>query len=228
MAVEAMDIKIVNPVLRAYTLGYLASTGPRLIGFLGIMRRKDISANDKLKLATILKTSTEPNRFPTAAALIVAGATAVPRVVLAILRWLSTLLGTRSSSRATNKRVRHICTFLSAWLAFDLLNRDKGWVRKRAQSRGAADVDISNLRAPNRHQLPNASYQPPYAGKTIDFTLFAFFRALDVLAITTWMRTRSRKWHPEHQMPRLAKFGKRMADPWIFASSACVIMWSWL
>ncbi len=229
MAVEAIDIKIVNPVLRAYALGYLASTGPRLLAFLGTVRRKDISVNGKLKLlTTILRTSTEPHRFPTAAALIVAGATAIPRVVLLILKWLSRLHGRHLPSHALNKRIRYICTFLSAWLAFDLLNHDSGWVRKRAQSRGAADVETSNLRAPNQHQLPNPSYQPHYAGKTIDFTLFAVFRALDVLVITAWMRTRSRKWHPEHRVPRLARCVKTMADPWIFATSACVIMWAWL
>lgn len=228
MAEGAPDIKIIKPVLRAYALGYLASTGPRLFGFLSIVRRKDISLNDKLGLlATILKTSTEPHRFPTAAALIVAGATTVPRVVLSILQWLSTVLGKRHLAGTLDKRVQYICTFLSAWLAFDLLNRDKGWVRKRAQSKGAADTGISNLRASNEPQLSPPSYHPHFAGKTVDFTMFAVSRAFDVLVITAWTRTRSRIWHPEQRTPRLAEMVKTMADPWIFASSACVIMWSW-
>ena len=226
--VEAGKIKIIKPVLRAYALGYLASTGPRLFGFLSVIRRKDIRLNDKLRLlATILKTSTELCRFPTSAALIVAGATAVPRVVLSILRWLSIALGKQRLPTSLAKRIRFLCTFLSAWLAFGLLNNDQGWVRRRAQSRGAADVNISNLRAPNQHHLQLPSYHPHYAGKTIDFTLFAFCRALDVLVITAWMRARSHHWHPEQRMPRLVRFVKAMADPCIFATSAGVIMWSW-
>ena len=223
--------RAVKPVLRAYVLGYGASIGPRLFGFLRTVRRKDINLNEKLRLlATILKTSAQPYRFPTAGAIIIAGATTVPHLIQTVLGWLLRSLGRIPGAKATAtfaKSLKFVCTFLSAWLAFGLLNRDKGWARKRARSMARSDVDISNLRGPNQHQLPPPSFHPRYAGKTIDFTLFAFCRAIDVLVITAWIRSRSSRWHPEHKLPRLANFGKRMADPWVFATSAAVIMWAW-
>ena len=221
----------VKPILRAYALGYAASVGPRLFGFLRIVRRRDLSLNEKLHLlVTILRTSAQLNRFPTAGAIIIAGATTIPRLVQAILQWLSRSLGRNPEQLRTAgffRRLRFICSFLSAWLAFSLLNRDKSWARKRARSRGAADVDTSNLGGPNQHYLPPPGYHPRYAGKTIDFTLLAFCRAIDVLVITTWLRSRSSQWHPEHRWPRLASFVKRMTDPWVFSTSAAVIMWAW-
>jgi N-terminal cysteine-rich region of Transmembrane protein 135 len=228
MPIEPADIKVLQPVLRAYALGYLASTGPRLFGFLKTARREDITLGGKLEIfATILRTSTQIHKFPTAAALIVAGVTSIPRLLFSIIRWLTAVSGRQHPPKSLFRRLKYFCTLLSAWFAFDLLNRDKVWVRKRAQSRGAADVHTSNLGGPNQYHLPPPPYHAHYAGKTIDFTLFAFFRALDVLVITVWRRTRSRNWHPEQYVPGLAEFAKTMADPWVFASSACIIMWSW-
>ncbi len=221
----------VKPVVRAYALGYGASIGPRLFGFLRVVRRKEIDLNEKLRLlSTILKTSAQPYRFPTAGAIIIAGATTIPHLIRAVLVWLLKSFDRKPGLLATAafvRRLRLVCSFLSAWLAFSLLNRDKGWARKRARSRGGADVDNSNLGSPNQHHLPPPGTRLRYAGKTIDFTLFGFCRAIDVLIIATWIRNRSSRWHPEHQLPRLASFGKRMADPWLFATSAAVIMWAW-
>ena len=229
----AATIQATKPVLRAYALGYSASVSPRLFGFLRtlVIRRNDLNLNAKVGvLKAILKTSTELNRFPTAGALIIAGATTIPDLLHAVLRWLITSLGRSSeklASAAFRRRLRFVSTTLSAWLAFSLLNNDRSWARKRARSRGVADVDISNLESPNQHHLPPPGYHLRYAGKTIDFTLFSFLRAIDVLVITAWLRSRSSRWHPEHRTPRLAAFCKRIADPWIFATSASVIMWAW-
>lgn len=227
--VAGEHLQAVKPVLRAYALSYAASTGPRLFGFLKTARRRDITTEHKLQLlATILKTSAQFNRFPTASAILVAGPTITTRLVLAILRSLLRLLG-RSPIPFANldllRRLRFACTLISAWFAFNLLNRDKEWARKRARSRGVADFSAAEYESPNKHHLP--SHRPRYAGKTIDFTLFALCRALDVLVISAWSRTRTWPSHPEHRMPRLAHFAKRMIDPWIFATSASVIMWSW-
>ncbi|EXJ83138.1 hypothetical protein A1O1_06757 [Capronia coronata CBS 617.96] len=226
-----VDITPLKPVLRAYTLAYLSVTGPRLLDFLRTLRKQKLSAQEKLGLLySILNTSTQVNRFPTAAAVIVGGATILPRVARTLLQWLfSSTTKTNSShlSGRINARLHFLCSFLSAWVAFGLLNRDEAWVRKRAKSRTTATVDASNLELPNQHHLPPPSYHPHYAGKTIDFTLFAFCRALDVAAITTWTRTRSKSWHPEHKTPALANLIRKTADPWIFAASAAIIMWSW-
>ena len=225
------ELRIVKPVVRAYSLAFLASVGPRLVGFIRVLRDRNLTVSAKFELLlTILKTAIQLRRFPTAAALIVGGATTIPDVVIGILRRLLQSLRRDTSRLADSgfvRRLRFTLTFASAFLAFSLLNKDVGWVRKRARSRGATESEFSQLDYPNQHHLPPPNYRPQYAGKTIDFTLFALLRAADVAAITAWTSTRSRSWHPEHRHPRAAALLKKMTDPWIFATSASIIMWSW-
>jgi hypothetical protein len=226
-----MHVNILRPPATAYALGYVASVSPRLFGFLKTIRRKDINPEEKLRiLAVILRTSAQLHRFPTAAATIIAGATTVPSLLILSLQRSLGLLNKDLKvlrNQVFLKRLRLVCSFVCAWLAFSLLNRDRNWARKRARSRGAADVDITNLDGPNQHHLPPPDYYPRYAGKTIDFTLFAAVRAFDVLVIAAWVRSRSNRWHPEKRVPHLANFAQHIADPWIFASSAAVIMFAW-
>ena len=162
--------------------------------------------------------------------MIVSGATILPRlinaVVGAIVQFLKGDVKLLSDSRYL-KRLRLVSTFLASLLAFDLLNRDVKWTRKRAQSRSSAQTDQTNLMLSNRQYATPPSFHPYYAGKTIDFTLFAICRAFDVAIITAWSMTRSKRWHPENATPRFAQALKTIADPAVFASSAAVIMWSW-
>lgn len=220
-----------KPPLRAYALGYASATGPRLLGFLRTLRRKDLTVQEKLDLLfIILKTSTQLNRFPTAVAIIIGGATTLPRLIQTLHHRLLSLIGRsreKIPSNAFASRVTFICSFLSSWLAFSLLNRDQSWVRKRAQSQTAASIGPNEFHSPNQHHLPPPSYHPHYAGKTMDFTLFALCRALDVATITMWTRSRSKSWHLEKRAPALANNLRKLADPAIFASSAAIIMWSW-
>lgn len=220
-----------KPVLRAYGLGYAASTAPRLLDWLRVLRQRDLSSAYKLQLLlNILKTSTHLNRFPTTCAILVAGPTLTTRLVRGLLQRLLEALKRSPASLAKPEVIRcvsFLSTLLSAWLAFDLLNRDKEWARKRARSRGVTDFNTLDYESPNKHHLPPPGYRLRYAGKTIDFTLFALFRALEVLVITAWTRTRSSTRHPEHIAPRLSSLLKRLADPTIFATSASIIMWAW-
>lgn len=230
-AIASDQLAAIRPVLRAYALSYAAVTGPRLFSFLKTVQRKDFSTEYKLHLlSTILKTSAQFNRFPTAAALLIAGPTIITRLVHALLRSLIRLVRRSSSPLASTafvRQLRFVCTVISAWVAFGLLNRDKEWARKRARSRGVADFGASGSESPNQHHLPPPGYRPSYAGKTIDFTLFALCRALDVVAISLWTRTRTSPSHPEHRIPKIAHFIKKLADPWVFSTSASIIMWSW-
>jgi hypothetical protein len=180
------------------------------------------------QLYHILKTATQVNRFPTSCAIIVGGATLLPRLLRAILVALAHVTGSNASflqSLPAITRLRFICTFLSAWYAFNLLNRDSGWTRKRALS-GSSRFFQPLQDSPNQHHAPPTA-PPPLAGKTVDFTLFALTRAIDVVAVTIWTRTRSHSWHPENVTPRLANLARYLADPTVFAFSAAVIMWSW-
>jgi hypothetical protein len=120
--------------------------------------------------------------------------------------------------------IRITCIFLSALLAFTLLNRDESWTHKRARSLGLiSPPEILDL--PNEHHLPT---NPPrkLAGKTIDFTLFTSTRALSVLTIALWTRTQSSRYHPTYTNPKLANLLTRLADPAIFSASAALIMHS--
>jgi hypothetical protein len=47
---RTFDSKMMQPVLRAYALGYASSTIPRLLGLLRSMRRKDKTTQEKLDL----------------------------------------------------------------------------------------------------------------------------------------------------------------------------------
>lgn len=180
-------------------------------------------------LCTILKTSTEMNRFPTSCAVIVAGASLLPRLIAALIQFLLKLINRDIPALHLERflaRLRFLCTFISAWQAFSLLNRDRQWMRRRALSHTSIQTHETNLNLPNQHHHPPPDFHPRYAGKTIDFTLFALVRALDVIIVGSWKGTRSQAWHPEHKFPRLAKLVK-LVDPSIFATSAAIIMWSW-
>ncbi|OAP55565.1 hypothetical protein AYL99_10538 [Fonsecaea erecta] len=226
-----IHLKTLKPLLRAYALGYLTVTAPRLFGFLRTLRRSHLASREVFSiLRRILITSTQLNRFPTAAAVIVGGATALPRLLLATLEGVLSLLRKGPPTRLSRSIVgliHFLCSFWSAWLAFALLNRDETWVRKRAISRASPNTDASALGASTLHQPSPPSYHPHYAGKTIDFTAFAFCRAVDVMVITLWTRTRTRSWHPEQRNPRLSNLVRKLADPSVFAGSAAIIMWSW-
>ena len=229
-ATADFDWRLFEPVLKAYSLGWASTTIPRLFGLLGLLRRKDLSVQDKIDLLyRILKTSVSINRFPTSCAVIVGGATLLPRLIKAVLVALCrvanynvTILRSRSSAR----RLQFISTFFSALLAFDLLNIDEKWKRARANSRDIKRASLFkyDLRTQQdfRPEIP-----PNFAGKTIDFTCFAASRAADVLFLTLWTRTRALRLHPEHITPRLAKAGAKLADPLVFVLSASTIMWSW-
>ncbi|KAH0827691.1 integral membrane protein [Fonsecaea pedrosoi] len=220
----------IKPLLRAYTLGYLTVTTPRLFAFLRTVRRSHLQSREILStLQKILITSTQINRFPTAAAVIVGGATALPHLIQACIDYVlsSQRRGTTRLSNRLAALIRFLCTFWSAWLAFSLLNRDESWARKRAISQSNTTISTGAPRTSALHQPPPPPYHPRYAGKTIDFTAFAFCRALDVAVIALWTRTRSRSWHPEQRNPRLANFTRKIVDPSVFAGSAAIIMWSW-
>lgn len=227
-----INLDTFKPLLRAYGLGFLTATGPRLFTFVRSLQRSSLTFEEKVAAVQhILKTSTQLNRFPTAAAIIIGGATTLPRLITTALEYLLSIRA-RGKHARLNRRlevyIRALCSFLSAWLAFSLLNQDEGWVRKRAQSRTATTYDYnSDPRTQNLRRPPLPSYHPRYAGKTLDFTMFAFCRALDTIVVTAWTRTRTATWHPEKRASRLSNLARNIADPAVFATSAAIIMWSW-
>src|SRR5690348_21310 len=65
-----------------------------------------------------------------------------------------------------------------------------------------------------------------YAGRTLDLTLFAFTRALDVVVGELWHRRRTRR-VAAGQWTGLERAISRFADPAVFALSSGLVMWTW-
>jgi hypothetical protein len=65
------------------------------------------------------------------------------------------------------------------------------------------------------------------AGRTLDLTLFAVVRALDVVVGELWARRRDRR-VKSGTFTRMESAIGSMADPALFAASAAMIMFSWI
>ncbi|CAK7233914.1 hypothetical protein SBRCBS47491_008772 [Sporothrix bragantina] len=66
----------------------------------------------------------------------------------------------------------------------------------------------------------------PYAGRTLDLTLFAVTRALDVIVGELWVRRKERRVAAGSWTGLEAVIG-RLTDSAIFASSSALVMWAW-
>ncbi|CRK18618.1 hypothetical protein BN1723_011646, partial [Verticillium longisporum] len=64
------------------------------------------------------------------------------------------------------------------------------------------------------------------AGRTLDMTLFAFTRAVDVLVGELWSRRRARR-VASQKWTKLESLIGHSTDPWIFVCSCALIMWAW-
>lgn len=219
---------LLRPLLKAYLLAYLTSTAPRLPA--AIRTSLNPLQQRWALIKAVLTGSLAINRFPTSCAVIVGGSTILPRLLSDLISRVQRLPTTRAAGillEALKRRTTFLCAFLSAWLAFNLLNKDDGWARKRARSRVLQNQAVSFADSPHQHHLPPPGQHMHYAGKTVDFTLFSACRALDVLIITAWISTSDTRFHPDRTAPRLSRLVKRLADPSLFATSAAIIMWSW-
>lgn len=65
-----------------------------------------------------------------------------------------------------------------------------------------------------------------YAGRTLDLTLFAFTRALDVVVGELWHRRRTRR-VAAGKWTALERAVSRFTDPAVFALSSGLVMWTW-
>lgn len=83
--------------------------------------------------------------------------------------------------------------------------------------------------APPRPSPKSEQPLKPQAGRTLDLTLFAATRALDVIIGEIWSRRRpSRRSHAASKTTRaLDDLAPRLTDPLIFAASSSLIMWNW-
>ena len=66
-----------------------------------------------------------------------------------------------------------------------------------------------------------------YAGRTLDLTLFAATRALDVIVGELWSRRRARR-VANRKWTKAEALVSRLTDPTMFAASCALIMWTWI
>ncbi|KAF3071012.1 integral membrane protein [Daldinia childiae] len=109
---------------------------------------------------------------------------------------------------------RWLSTFIAAWLSLRLLQSKK--------SDGFSETITINPDGPQNAKQETVRY----AGRTLDLTLFAVTRALDVIVSEAWSR-RGQRMVATGQWTWVESLISKLADPTIFATSSALIMWAW-
>ncbi|KAJ4025178.1 hypothetical protein NW752_002646 [Fusarium irregulare] len=109
---------------------------------------------------------------------------------------------------------RWLATFLAAWFGLRLLHSYEG----RAYTETVP---------PKEGSPSDAEPQTvKFAGRTMDLTLFAVTRALDVVVGDIWARHKARRL-AHNKWTKAERFVSKFADPLVFAASSGLVMWAW-
>ncbi|EFQ99336.1 integral membrane protein [Nannizzia gypsea CBS 118893] len=240
----ALDrLRILNPVARAFALGYLTTTLPKLISLLKTLRRRDVSTAEKLqRLIRILHCGFKWDRFPVFCALLAGGSSILPRALEVVrLRfassgYLQSLPTPLSIPLSSDRPLRFLAAFLSALICFPILNR----TTKHPYGRSAGcDERVSSYQpsvAKKNQDNGNGSQnninnRPDLAGRTLDLTLFATTRAADALVNVLWSRwkasSRAQGNGNGKAGQRVRSLAPKLADTGVFAISSAIVMWAW-
>ncbi|KAI9681492.1 MAG: hypothetical protein M1817_002776 [Caeruleum heppii] len=218
--------------LRAYALGYLSSTSPRIVSLvLSLWRddqRKDAILFEGLRA---LRRELAIDRFPSFCGLLIGGATVLQYPLWQLLVRLDALCSPKAwAGRIQNQRrlARFLCALLAAWLSFSLLNSRRAGPSSATR---ATDGDAARVAPMSISQsapvAKSPTAKPDLTGKTMDLTLFAVTRAIDVLIGESWSRRKSRRL-AAGSWTRLEAAVGDVTDAGVFALSASVIMWAWV
>lgn len=112
---------------------------------------------------------------------------------------------------------RWFSTAISAWFSMQLLQSPR-----TVHPKPEANLDSTS-------KSSEASKQSkPAAGRTLDLTLFAATRALDVIVGEVWARRRKHL-PPSHNRTTRAldRLTSELTDPLIFATTSGIVMWNW-
>ncbi|KAK4122611.1 hypothetical protein N657DRAFT_620536 [Parathielavia appendiculata] len=214
-----------RPVVRAYLLGYAYAVGPRLLTLLlqhVARRRLTRRANKQTTTAHdtqngepfsaafrgILMRALDWQSFPTFCAALVGGTALLERPLAVLLS-----RSAKNLSDIARRRIsRWLASFIAAWLSLRLLQ----------SKQTPSFTDTASGFGPN---------DPPktvhYAGRTLDLTLFAVTRALDVIGGELWHRRKLRR-QAAGTWTRAESAISRLTDPAVFALSSGLIMWTWI
>ncbi|KAK0741000.1 integral membrane protein [Schizothecium vesticola] len=222
---------ILRPLVRAYLLGYASAVAPRLLTLLlkhatSLMARRRALTGpepsaDKLQrrhtsetffesFQQILRGGLDPRRFPAFCALLVGGSTLIEIPLTTALDRLA-----QGLSDVSRKRLARLFTsFVAAWFSLRLL--------QSRQSPAFVEPVPAQPDKPPGVELQTISY----AGRTLDLTLFAVTRAVDVIVGALWASRKARRL-ASHQWTALDRAISQLTDPALFAASSGLVMWAW-
>ena len=132
---------------------------------------------------------------------------------------------------------KFLSAFIGAFLGFTLFNSKNSVIRtlnqrsddddaKTAYIQDEDQIPLSRTATTFRSNNDAFTKQLPLVGRSMDFTLFTFARAVDLIITTVWMQHRSRRTKATSWTNAEAFIG-RSIDPLVFAVSCSIIMWSW-
>ncbi|KAK0747630.1 hypothetical protein B0T21DRAFT_379638 [Apiosordaria backusii] len=193
---------ILRPLVRAYLLGYASTVAPRLATLLV----QHLTRLFKKHYGTQKQASstTTPSTDTFLASLI--------RTLKAGFDWhrFPTFCALLAGGSTLLEVPRWIASFTSAYLSLAIL-------QSKPTSSFTTTVTSPDGKTTTQTQL---------AGRTLDLTLFAFTRALDVVIGTLWNLHRQRR-QSQQKWTRLESLISNITDPAIFALSSGVVMWAW-
>ncbi|RDW75563.1 hypothetical protein BP5796_06384 [Coleophoma crateriformis] len=238
-AYEASIPPLLRPLIRAYLFGYASSTVPRILTlFLSHLSRRrkniDVLPEDCFvpSFARILKGGLEWQRFPTFCCALVGGILVSspsgrvidrPPASSTTASALIVQLGTNdvfsrfhledSSPAYSEILTKWLSTFIAAWFSLQLLQSKE------------QDAYIDRIPSDDDEGVTTETVR--FAGRTMDLTLFALTRAVDVVVGELWSQRR-RKRIAERKWTKIETSISGLTDSAIFASSCALIMWSWI
>lgn len=109
---------------------------------------------------------------------------------------------------------RWIGSFIAAWLSLSLL-----------QSKQIAAFTETKV---TKSDVSSTTETIHYAGRTLDLSLFAAARALDVIVGEVWSRRPARRRATPDVWTKLDGAVSRLTDPAVFTTSCALIMWTWI
>ncbi|KAI9677694.1 MAG: hypothetical protein M1829_002466 [Trizodia sp. TS-e1964] len=170
--------------------------------------------------------------FPTFCAALVGGSALLRLTFSLLLKRLSKFLKLQKTPNRHSQilvAAQFTATFVAAWASLLLLNsghanHSNGTIDRKPSS----EYETTTTNAINEICQSNSSPSNPriLAGKTIDLTLLAATRALDVVVGEMWSRRKKSKIQ-KGPRPRLDSVMSRAADVSVFAFSSGMVMWAW-
>ncbi|TGJ87070.1 hypothetical protein E0Z10_g1690 [Xylaria hypoxylon] len=207
---------ILRPVLRAYILGYASAVAPRVLTLIlqngarwrkgkGLKKETQLQHSFVESLRHTLCAGLDPQRFPTFCATLVGGTTLLDVFIKRVINRLKVKL----TDVARRRLSIWISSFIAGWLSLRLLQSKK-----------------TNAFAETTTADGDKQITVRYAGRTLDLTLFAATRAVDVVVGELWSQRQQRR-VAAGRWSWLDSSISNVADPSIFATSCAFIMWAW-